>query len=86
MPPFDILSDENHLSGRIHFYMKKAKIPLRHTSASMLLDAGVELPVITSILGHSSTDITSIYLKTDLDKLKECVLDLTFDDEYIDIR
>ena len=50
------------------------------------LTAGVELPVITSILGHSSTDITSIYLKTDLDKLKECVLDLTFDDEYIDIR
>lgn len=97
MPPFDILSDENHLSGRIHFYMKKAKIPLnknchrgfhslRHTSASMLLDAGVELPVITSILGHSSTDITSIYLKTDLDKLKECVLDLVFDDEYINIR
>lgn len=97
MPPFDILSDNNHLSGRIHFYMKKAKIPLtknchrgfhslRHTSASMLLDAGVELPVITSILGHSSTDVTSIYLKTDLDKLKECVLDLTFDDEYINIR
>ena len=97
MPPFGSLSDENHLSDRIHFYMKKAKIPLnknchrgfhslRHTSASMLLDAGVELPVITSILGHSSTDITSIYLKTDLDKLKECVLDLTFDDEYIDIR
>lgn len=97
MPPFDILSDESHLSGRIHFYMRKAKIPLnknchrgfhslRHTSASMLLDAGVELPVITSILGHSSTDITSIYLKTDLDKLKECVLDLMFDDEYIDIR
>ena len=97
MPPFDILSDESHLSGRIHFYMRKAKIPLnknchrgfhslRHTSASMLLDAWVELPVITSILGHSSTDITSIYLKTDLDKLKECVLDLMFGDEYIDIR
>ena len=38
------------------------------------------------IRDSSSTDITSIYLKTDLDKLKECVLDLVFDDEYINIR
>ena len=53
---------------------------LRHSAASMLLENNVQLPVITSILGHSSVDITSIYLKTDLEKLKECVLGLDFDE------
>lgn len=32
------------------------------------------LPVITSILGHTDTDVTGIYLKTDLNKLAECIL------------
>lgn len=91
MPPFDTFSEENHLNQMIYRYMRKAGIPLnkdqkrgfhslRHSVASMLLENNVQLPVITSILGHSSMDITSIYLKTDLEKLKECVLELDFDD------
>lgn len=96
MPPFDTFSEDNHLNQVIHGYMRKAGIPLnkdqkrgfhslRHSAASMLLENNVQLPVITSILGHSSVDITSIYLKTDLEKLKECVLELDFDNE-IQIR
>ena len=49
---------------------------LRHTAATLLLENGVNLPVISGLLGHSSIDITAIYLKNDLEKLRECVLDL----------
>lgn len=85
MPPFDPLSDNDHLEQRIIFHMRKAGIrrdknhhsgfhSLRHCAGSMLLDMGTPLPVITSIMGHSDMDVTGIYLKTDLKKLSECVL------------
>ena len=47
---------------------------LRHSTASMLLEMETPLPVITNILGHTDPDKTAIYLKTDLMKLAECVL------------
>jgi site-specific recombinase XerD len=37
---------------------------------------GTSLPVITTVLGHSDIDVTAIYLKTDIQKLAECVLPL----------
>lgn len=85
MPPFDPISDNDHLEQRIVFHMNKAGIrrdknkhsgfhSLRHSAGSMLLDMGTPLPVITTILGHSDMDVTGIYLKTDLEKLAECVL------------
>lgn len=91
MPPFDPIADNVHLSDRITYYMQKAHIStrknkhsgfhsLRHSAASLMLESGTELPVITEILGHSDTDVTAIYLKTDVERLKECVLDLSFDD------
>ena len=85
MPPFDPISDNDHLEQRIIFHMNKAGIrrdknqhsgfhSLRHSAGSMLLDMGTPLPVITTILGHSDMDVTGIYLKTDLEKLAECIL------------
>lgn len=85
MPPFDPFSDNNHMQQQIVGYMNKAGIrkdknkragfhSLRHSAGSMLLDMETPLPVITSILGHSDIDVTGIYLKTDLQKLRECVL------------
>lgn len=85
MPPFDALSDNDHLEQRIVFHMNKAGIrkdknrhsgfhSLRHSAGSMLLDMETPLPLITTILGHSDMDVTGIYLKTDLKKLAECVL------------
>lgn len=85
MPPFDPISDNDHMEQRIVFHMNKAGIrkdknkhcgfhSLRHSAGSMLLDMGTPIPVITTILGHSDMDVTGIYLKTDLEKLKECVL------------
>lgn len=90
MPPFDSISDNDHLEQRIVFHMNKAGIrrnknkhsgfhSLRHSAGSMLLDMGTPLPVITTILGHSDMDVTGIYLKTDLKKLAECVLTLEDD-------
>ena len=48
---------------------------LRHTLASTLLSQDVSLPVISSVLGHATTEATAIYLHTDLIRLKDCVLD-----------
>jgi len=47
---------------------------LRHTLASVMLGKGVELPVISSVLGHLSSESTSVYLHIDLQRLRECAL------------
>lgn len=87
MPPFDSVSDSNHLAGMIKRYMNKAGIKvdhksglhsMRHTAASMMLEEGTALPVITEVLGHSNSDVTAIYLKTQREKLQECVLSPDF--------
>ena len=85
MPPFDAFSDNDHLGQRIKHYMQKAGInryrerhsgfhSLRHSVGSMLLEMETPLPVITNILGHSDPDVTAVYLKTDFEKLAECIL------------
>ena len=86
MPPFDIFSENDHLSHIMRNYALKAGLDLkkhkagfhslRHTAATLLLENGVNLPVISGLLGHSSIDITAVYLKNDLERLRECVLDL----------
>lgn len=48
---------------------------LRHTLASKMLANDVELPVISSVLGHVTSEATSVYLHTDIDRLRECALD-----------
>ena len=48
---------------------------LRHTLASKMLANDVELPVISSVLGHVTSEATSVYLHTDIDQLRECALD-----------
>ena len=87
MPPFNPLSDNDHLQQQIIYYMNKEGVhrdsnkhsgfhSLRHSAGSMMLEMGTPLPVITTVLGHSDMDVTAIYLKTDLSKLAECVLPL----------
>lgn len=48
---------------------------LRHTLASLMLAQGVELPVISSVLGHLSSESTGVYLHTDIEALRQCALD-----------
>ena len=85
MPPFDPIGDDNHMHQQLVKYMRKAGIShyrnrrcgfhsLRHSAGSILLEMEVSLPIITNILGHSDSNVTAIYLKTDLQKLAECVL------------
>ncbi|MCD8317266.1 MAG: tyrosine-type recombinase/integrase [Eggerthellaceae bacterium] len=52
---------------------------LRHTAATSMLSSGVDLPVISAVLGHASSDSTGTYLETDASKLKECILSLPFE-------
>jgi integrase/recombinase XerD len=48
---------------------------LRHTLASVMLANDVELPLISSTLGHITSEATGIYLHTDISRLRQCVLD-----------
>lgn len=85
MAPFGPFSEADHLNQLISRYMEQARIPklkkrrgmhsLRHTMASMLLEKETSLSTISDILGHVDTDSTAVYLKTDIEKLKECALD-----------
>lgn len=47
---------------------------LRHSLASELLKAGEGLPTISGILGHSSTEVTNVYLSIDITSLKKCAI------------
>jgi len=49
---------------------------LRHSLATNLLGGNVSLPVISSILGHSSTETTKSYLAIDLQSLLYCSHDV----------
>ncbi len=47
---------------------------LRYTLASTLLGRHTPLPTIAGVLGHASVESTSVYLKTDIEALRECAL------------
>lgn len=49
---------------------------LRHSLASALLEENIPLPTIAEVLGHTSTETTSIYLKIDINQLRRCALDV----------
>lgn len=85
LAPLEPFSDEDRLHQIITKYMKLARIPLslekkrgmhslRHTLASVLLEKNTPLSVISDILGHISTDTTAVYLKVDVEMLRECAL------------
>ena len=60
---------------RIPRDVPKGMHSLRHTLASVMLANDVELPIISSTLGHITSEATGIYLHTDIARLRECVLD-----------
>lgn len=71
---------------RIKYYINLSKIDiknrkcgphaLRHSLATRMLKQGQPLPVISETLGHSDTQITTIYTSIDYDSLKHCALDV----------
>ncbi len=60
---------------RIYKEISQGMHSLRHTLASKMLANDVELPVISSVLGHVTSEATSVYLHTDIARLRECALD-----------
>ena len=84
--PFLPFSDGDHLYQIVQKYMEIAHLPtlkkrrgmhsLRHTAASRLLESGVNLDTITNILGHEDPDSTAVYLKTDVERLRQCCLSI----------
>lgn len=71
-----ILSKRVRAAGvKIPCDLPKGLHSLRHTLASRMLAKGVELPVISSVLGHLSSESTGVYLHTDIERLRECALD-----------
>lgn len=84
LAPFLPFSETDHLHQLIRDYMRVAHLPtlkkhrgmhsLRHTAASRMLEHNTPLAVISDILGHTDTDSTAVYLKVDINKLKECCL------------
>jgi site-specific recombinase XerD len=47
---------------------------LRHSLAGKLLEARTPLPVISEILGHASPHEVDVYLKVDIENLRQCAL------------
>lgn len=79
--------DHGNFYAIITKYMKKANIPisknkkngvhsLRHTLASEMLKQSTPIHTISSVLGHVNSNATSIYLKIDIEKLRECTLEV----------
>lgn len=49
---------------------------LRHNAASSLVRNDVSIEMISAILGHSDPNSTNVYVSTDSEKLRECVLSM----------
>jgi integrase len=49
---------------------------LRHSLAGFLLEKKTPLPVISEVLGHSSTESTKTYIRMDMDSLRQCALEV----------
>ena len=81
--PYDGFS--SNLGKMLGRYMNRAGIKmsgqqhglhsLRSTLACVMLKNGTPLPVISEALGHQNIQTTSIYLKIDMDGLRNCVID-----------
>lgn len=55
---------------------KKGPHAFRHSLATQLLKKGESLEVISEVLGHSSTQVTTVYTSVDIDSLRKCALEI----------
>lgn len=85
--PYQQLSS-NVLGSNIADWMRAAGIDytgkkhgphaLRHSLAANLLGANQPIPVISEILGHSTAESTTTYVRVSVDMLRQCALDVPF--------
>ena len=78
---------EPTLHSIVCFYLQRAEVAnvekkkhgphaLRHSLAGFLLQKKTPLPVISEVLGHSSTETTKTYLRIDMEHLRSCALEV----------
>lgn len=73
---YEIISKYIHMAGLDFHQRKRGFHSMRHSIASNMLSQGVPLPTISEILGHTSTESTTIYTKISTDQLKACALEV----------
>lgn len=76
----------NTLYSKVKYYISLSQIDvkcrkcgphsLRHSLATRMLKKGQPLPVISEALGHSDTQVTTIYTSIDFNSLKDCALEV----------
>lgn len=72
----DIITKYTRLSGiSIPKGKRHGMHSLRHTLASSMLEQGTPLPVISEVLGHLSSKSTNVYLSTNIEGLRKCLID-----------
>jgi len=86
LAPYSPLRDHAAVYHIIRSAFSKADIPfdqrvcgttlLRHNVASMMLRNGIPQETIAAVLGHADPNTTSIYITTDEERLRDCVLAL----------
>lgn len=86
LAPYSPLRDHAAVYSIIRSAFSKAEIPLnqricgttllRHNAASMMLRNGIPQETIAAVLGHADPNTTSIYITTDEERLRDCVLAL----------
>ena len=84
--PIGPLTGENHLYATVRKYMKRAGIKregsksglhsLRHTLATSLMERNIPVSEISDILGHTSPGSTTNYLKSSIELLRDCALEV----------
>lgn len=84
LAPFDRLSGHSSCYVMVKLILEKASVQkdgrilgmhmLRHNAASTMVRNEVPIETSAAILGHSDPDTTGIYITTDQERLKECVL------------
>ena len=80
--------NSNVLGSNISDWMRAAGIDstgrkhgphaLRHSLATNLLGVNQPIPVISEILGHTTTESTTTYIRVSVDMLRQCALDVPF--------
>lgn len=88
--PIGPLTEGNHLYAIVRKYMKRAGIKregsksglhsLRHTLATTLMERNIPVSEISDILGHTSPESTTNYLKSSIELLRDCAQEVDEDE------